>query len=68
MFSGSWKTSWAGIIGAVVAILTLVVVPLTDDDPNTAPLWTAAITAVLTALGLMAARDNDKTSEDVKTK
>lgn len=36
-----------------------------DADPNTNPDWTALIAAVTAGVGLIAARDNDKSSEDV---
>ena len=63
----SWKTTIAAILAAVIAILS-VVVAIVDGDPSTVPNWAAAGTAIAAAVGLLFARDNDKTSEDVGAK
>ena len=65
----SWKTTVVGILAAVAAAITLIVVPLLDGDPATVPAWGEAIPIILAALGIGAlARDNDKSSESVGVK
>jgi hypothetical protein len=64
----SWKTTLCGILGAIAAAITLVAQPMLDADPNTAPQWGAFAAAAAAALGLVFARDNDKSSEDVGAK
>ncbi len=59
----SWKTTAMGIC-AVIAAIVGVVPLLMDGDPSTNPDWTAVIAAVVAGIGLISARDNDKTSED----
>ncbi len=60
----SWKTTAMGIITSLGAILTQAGA-LLDDDPATVfdinALWVA-----IAAMGLVFARDNDKSSEDVR--
>lgn len=65
----SWKTTLAAALAFSMALITFFGMPLLDGDPDTVPGWKeigAALGTLLTALGLFAARDNDKTSEDVK--
>ena len=64
MKSTSWKTTAAGI-SAIVAAVAGAAKLMLDADPNTNPDWTAIIAAVTAGVGLIAARDNDKSSEDV---
>ena len=64
MKSKSWKTTAAGI-SAIVAAVAGAAKLMLDADPNTNPDWTALIAAVTAGVGLIAARDNDKSSEDV---
>lgn len=64
----SWKTTLCGILGVIAAAITLVVQPLLDGDPSTVPQWGAFVTAATAALGLVFARDNDRSSEDVGIK
>ena len=64
----SWKTSSAGISAIIIAVFTLIVQPLSDHDPETNPDYNVAITAILAGIGLIAARDNDKTSEETGAK
>ena len=54
MKNKSWKTTAAGISAIVVAVAGAAGLML-DGKPDTNPDWTA----------LIAARDNDKSSEDV---
>ena len=61
----SWKTTLCGVLGAVAAAITLVAQPLLDADPATVPQWGPFSVAVTAAFGLLFARDNDKSSEDV---
>lgn len=66
MFEGSWKTSvlgWLMLIGSVVTQG----INLLDSDPTTVFNYEAILTA-LGGVGLIAARDNDKTSKDVGAK
>lgn len=61
----SWKTSSAGISAIIIAVFTLIVQPLTDHDPETNPDYNVAITAIIAGIGLIMARDDDKTSAEV---
>ena len=56
----NWKTSTFGA-GGVVAILTDVLTKLTDGNPLSNPDWNVALPALLTALGLIFARDSKAT-------
>ncbi|RMF95501.1 MAG: hypothetical protein D6727_10635 [Gammaproteobacteria bacterium] len=58
----SWKTTLAGI-AAIVAAIALAIAHQFDSDPTTAADWSAVITALTAGVGLVLARDNDKTSE-----
>lgn len=62
MKSASWKTTTAGI-AAIVAALATAVAALFDADPTTLPDWGAVAAAILAGVGLIAARDNNVTSE-----
>ena len=64
MKNKSWKTTAAGI-SAIVAAVAGAAKLMLDADPNTNPDWTALIAAVTAGIGLVMARDNDKSSEDV---
>ena len=58
----SWKTTTAGVLTIVVAVASAGVVWLkTGSLPDFAPV----VAAVTAGVGLITARDNDKTSEDV---
>ncbi len=61
--SSSWKTTVAGIALAVSQLANAVNM-LFDGNPDTNPDWNAVILAVIAAIGLFAARDSDKSSED----
>ena len=58
----SWKTTAAGI-AAIVAAVALAISHQFDTDPATVADWSAVITALTAGVGLVLARDNDKTSE-----
>lgn len=60
----SWKTTLAGVC-TVLAAISAAGKMMLDNDPATNPDWTLAIGAVTAGLGLIFARDNNKTSEDV---
>jgi len=64
----SWKTTTCGILAAVAAGITLVAVPLLDEDPATVANWGAFGATLAAAIGLLFARDNDKSSEDAGAK
>ena len=58
----SWKTTAAGILGAL-SVIAGQVATLFDTDPGTNPEWNIIVATVMTAVGLFAARDNDVSSE-----
>ena len=60
----SWKTTSAGIAAIAGALITLWFKRAALDES----LIMGAITAVLTGIGLITARDADVTSEGTKTK
>lgn len=60
----SWKTTLAGI-AAIIAAVALAIASEFDADPATIADWGAAIAALSAGLGLLFARDNDKSSEQV---
>ena len=61
----SWKTTTAAAAAIVAAIATAVGAQF-DGDPKTVPQWGAILPMILAAVGLFFARDNDKSSEDVR--
>jgi len=63
----SWKTTAAGV-AAILSAIAGAVTAITDSNPATNPDWTAVIAAVTAGLGLLFARDNKVTSEDVGVK
>jgi uncharacterized membrane protein YhiD involved in acid resistance len=60
----SWKTSAAGV-GAILVALGSALSATFDADPVTVPDWGALVAAIIAGVGLLAARDNDKSSEEV---
>lgn len=64
---GSWKTTATGVCTVLVALGTAIKA-LTDGDPATTPNIEVTITAITAGLGLIFARDNNKSSEDVGAK
>ena len=64
----SWKTTLCGVLGVVAAGITMIAQPMLDGDPSTLPQWAAFGTAAAAAVGLLFARDNDRSSEDVGAK
>ena len=63
----SWKTSAAGV-GAILVALGSALSATFDADPVTVPDWGALVAAIIAGVGLLAARDNDKSSEQVGAK
>ena len=59
----SWKTTVLGVCAIIVAVCTAAIA-LLDGDPETAVNIELVIAEIVAGLGLIAARDNDKTSED----
>ena len=64
---GSWKTTTAGIATIIASVATALSAML-DNDPATIPNWTAVIATATTGFGLLFARDNKVTSEQVGAK
>jgi hypothetical protein len=58
----SWKTTVAGI-GALLVAVGGALNMLFDGNPNTNPDWNQVVAASVVAVGLIFARDNDKTSK-----
>lgn len=65
--NGSWKTSAAGI-GAILVAVGSALTAMFDADPATIPDWGAVVAAVIAGIGLLAARDNNVSSEDAGAK
>lgn len=63
----SWKTTASGI-AVIVAALANAAVSMLDNNPSTNPDWNALFVAVAAGVGLVIARDNKVTSEDVGAK
>lgn len=57
----SWRTTSAGILGALALIFTALSAML-DGNPETIPQWEVVIPVFITQLGLLFARDNKVTS------
>jgi len=63
----SWKTTVFGVCAILTAVAGAVSL-LADGDSATNPDWTAVCAAVAAGIGLIAARDNKVSSEDVGVK
>lgn len=61
----SWKTTIAGVIAFAIIALQAAQL-LLDGDPNTNPDWNLVVAEAMIMIGLLTARDNDKTSEEVR--
>lgn len=64
----SWQTSMAGLSAITVAVFSMIIQPLTDGNPETNPDYNVAITAIIAGIGLLFARDDNKTSEETGAK
>jgi len=63
----SWKTTGAGIAAILVAV-GAAIKALTDGDDATNIDIGALVAAVIAGVGLLCARDNDKSSKDIAAK
>lgn len=63
----NWKTSGAGIAAILVAV-GAALTAMTDGNDLTNPDWAAVLAAAIAGIGLIFARDGDKTSEQVGAK
>ena len=63
----SWKTTAAGI-GAILVALGSILQALFDGNPATEPDYAALVAAIIAGIGLLAARDNNVSSEDAGAK
>lgn len=63
----SWKTTTAGLIAAIVPMLTQIQYWL-DDDPLTSPDWKIVTAGIAIGAGFFFARDNSITSEKAGAK
>lgn len=63
----SWKTTVSGIAAILIAVCSFAQA-LLDNDPSTVPNYEATLAAIVAGVGLIAARDNDKSSESVGAK
>lgn len=59
----SWKTTTVAVLLAVNGILTAVMAML-DADPATNPDWNLVVSLIVAAVGMLLARDADKSSQD----
>jgi hypothetical protein len=60
----SWRTTTTGILAIVIAIAGAVKAEL-DGDVTTTADWGAVAAAIIAGIGLIAARDNRVSSQDV---
>ena len=67
MLKKSWKTTTAGVC-AFVGALAYALSAHYDIDPNTNPNWEAVAAGFFAMIGLIAARDNDVSSEQAGAK
>lgn len=63
----SWKTTTGGVAAIIIAISGAVQL-LTDGDALTNPDWNSVVAAVVAGVALIAARDNNVTSEKAGAK
>lgn len=63
----SWKTTTLGVL-TILAAASNAGIALLDADPATNPEWAVVIAAITAGIGLMTARDHDKSSEDAGIK
>lgn len=63
----NWKTTGAGIAAILVAV-SAALTAFTDGDPATSVDFASLLAAVIAGIGLICARDGDKTSEAIGAK
>ena len=63
----NWKTTGAGVAAILVAV-SAALTAFTDGDPATNIDFAMLISAVIAGVGLIFARDGDKTSEAIGAK
>lgn len=63
----SWKTTASGIAAILVAVGSFAQAYL-DNDPATVPNYEATLAAIVAGVGLIAARDNDRSSASLGVK
>lgn len=63
----NWKTTGAGVAAILVAV-SAALTALTDGDPATTIDFSLLLSAVISGVGLICARDGDKTSEAIGAK
>jgi hypothetical protein len=63
----NWKTTGAGVAAILVA-LSSALTALSDNDPATTIDFASLLAAVIAGVGLICARDGDKTSEAIGAK
>ncbi len=63
----NWKTTGAGIAAILVAV-SAALTAFTDGDPATGVDFASLLAAVIAGIGLICARDGDKTSEAIGAK
>ena len=63
----SWKTTVAAL-GTILALWGPTIEKLFDNDAATMPNWNIVIAGTIAAIGLIFARDVDKSSENHSTK
>lgn len=63
----SWRTTVTGALAIVAAVIPAIQA-LLDGNPATSPDWSVTGAAVMAGIGLIAARDNRVSSEQVGAK
>ncbi len=63
----NWKTTGAGIAAILVAV-SAALTAFTDGDPATSVDFASLLAAVIAGIGLICARDGDKSSEQLAQK
>lgn len=63
--SVSWKTTLVGVLVFIEALATNLAAAL-DSNPDTVADWNVVVIAATAMIGLIAAKDGDKSTEDHK--
>jgi uncharacterized membrane protein YhiD involved in acid resistance len=63
----NWKTTGAGVAAILVA-LSAALTALSDNDPATNIDFALLVSSIIAGVGLICARDGDKTSEAIGAK